>query len=234
MKRLKIIKNMELRNNNSENPISFRDKKLQDKKKTLLKIYNYYFSKNKIKEKLISQKISLMKKDLRQKQKEEKNIFKYNFYKRYPPEKNFENRINDYLREKIKSRTKNDISEEEEKRIVEMKNELLNKQHEEYIKNMGIAYEKAFSKLREKFRKEKYEQNFEIKRIVLNHRLEQIYKKDDYYQKRNKSKGINISQDNISFSNRSENNSNNTINNKLCSKIFKFGTKGSLYKTILI
>ncbi len=234
MKRLKIIKNMELRNNNSENPISFRDKKLQDKKKTLLKIYNYYFSKNKIKEKLISQKISLMKKDLRQKQKEEKNIFKYNFYKRYPPEKNFENRINDYLREKIKSRTKNDISEEEEKRIVEMKNELLNKQHEEYIKNMGIAYEKDFSKLREKFRKEKYEQNFEIKRIVLNHRLEQIYKKDDYYQRRNKSKGINISQDNISFSNRSENNSNNTINNKLCSKIFKFGAKGSLYKTILI
>ena len=232
MKRLKIIKNIELRKNKSLKSITFSAKRLQDNRKSLQYIYNYYFSKNKIREKLVFQKILLMKKDLKQKQKQEKNIFKYNFYKKYPCEKNYENEISNYLKEKTGNKPNNDITEI--KKYGEIKNEFLNKQHDNYIKKMGIDYENALSKLKEKFRKENDEQNVTIRKIVLNHQLGEIEKQDDI-KKKHKRKTRNLSQDNIYCTQRDEHNNNNKkINNNLCSKIFKFGTGGNLYKTILI
>ena len=239
MKRLRIIKNIELQKSNSLSNLSMSEKlgSNRDKNnKSLQKIYNYYSSKSKIKEKLIYQKILLMKKELKKKQNEEKNIFKYNFYKKYPPENFYaNNEINYYLKEINRSKMENDLSEL--RKFEKMKNEILKKKHEEYMKKMGMDYENELMKLKEKFRREQEEQTFTIKKIILNHRLGEIEnQKEDKTMHIIKPKGVHPANYlyKYYYSNRNNEKNKKTTTNRLSSKIFSFGVGGNLYKTILI
>jgi len=243
MKRLKIIKNIELRKNNSLFTINLNEKikNSKEKKRDLEKIYRYYFSKNKIKEKLIYQKISLMKKNLNKKHIEEKTNFGIDFYRKYPSESNYNNELSNFLKEINKNKYKVDNVVNEGKNYDDMKNEFLNKKHEEYIQKMGLEYEKELNKLNEKFKQENDEQKIIIRKIILNHKISEMEKQNDkrnsiYNRKNNKNEYFNLSQDNIQsyfYKNNNQKNKKDN-NNKLCSKIFKFGGIGSPYKTILI
>ena len=243
MKRLKIIKDIELRKNISINNISLKEriKSLNKKKRNLQKIYNYYFSKNKIEEKLMNQQISLMKKELDKKQKEEKNNFRDEFFKKYPSENNYNNEISNYIKEINKYKKENNINEA--KKYEEMKENFLNKKHEEYIAKMGVEYENELVKLKEKFRKENDEQKIKIRKIILNRKIGEIEKQNDRninsirYNKRYYNGGFNLSQDNIySFYCNNKDNAflNNNSKNRLCSKVFKFGGSKKPYETIII
>lgn len=243
MKRLKIIKNIELRKNNSIITINLNEKikNSKEKKRDLEKIYRYYFSKNKIKEKLIYQKISLMKKNLNKKHNEEKTNFRIDFYRKYPSESNYNNELSNFLKEINKNKYKVDNVTNEDKNYNDIKNEFLNKKHEEYIQKMGLEYEKELNKLNEKFKQENDEQKSIIRRLILNHKISEMEKQDVkkntiYNRKNNKNEYFNLSQDNIQsyFYKNNNQKDNKDNNNKLCSKIFKFGGIGSPYKTILI
>ena len=243
MKRLKIIKNIELRKNNSIITINLNEKikNSKEKKRDLEKIYRYYFSKNKIKEKLIYQKISLMKKNLNKKHNEEKTNFRIDFYRKYPSESNYNNELSNFLKEINKNKYKVDNVKNEDKNYNDIKNEFLNKKHEEYIQKMGLEYEKELNKLNEKFKQENDEQKSIIRRLILNHKISEMEKQDVkkntiYNRKNNKNEYFNLSQDNIQsyFYKNNNQKDNKDNNNKLCSKIFKFGGIGSPYKTILI
>ena len=239
MHRLKIIKNIEFRKSNSLNAINLKQKKCKEKNRDIQKIYRYYFSKNRIEEKLMQQQITKMKNELNKKQNEEKNDFKNDFFRKYPSENNYTKEINEFVKEINKYRKENNIKEAE--KYEEMKKKFLEEKHDEYLKNMGEEYEQALVKLREKFKKENHEQKVTIRKLILNHKIGEIEKENgngnekikyNAYNRRNFFNGkFNLSQDNIyslfGF--------NNEINkNRLCSKIFKFGGKGNPYKTIII
>ena len=203
------------------------------------KIYRYYFSKNKIEEKLMQQQITKMKKELNKKQDEEKNNFKNDFFRKYPSETNYTNEINNFIKEINKYKNENNINEA--KKYEKMKDEFLNKKHDEYIQKMGDEYELALEKLKEKFKKENREQKVKIRKIILNKKIGEMEKEEDkninsmIYNRRYIGNGRfnNLSQDNIySYYNNFQFKDNEK--NRLSSKIFKFGGRGNPYKTIII
>ena len=239
MRRLKIIKNIELGKNYSIGAVNLKQKikNCKDIKREIQKLYRYYFSKNKIEEKLMQQQISKMKKDLNKKQDEEKNNFKNNFFRKYPSENNYTNEINNFIKEINKYKKENNINEA--KKYEKMKNEFLNKKHDEYIQKMGDEYELALIKLKEKFKKEKREQKIKIRKIILNRKIGEMEKEEDkninsmYNRRYFVNGGFNLSQDNIySYYNNFQFKDNEK--NRLSSKIFKFGGRGNPYKTIII
>ena len=237
MHRLKIIKNIEFKKSNSLNAINLKQIKCKEKSRDIQKIYRYYFSKNKIEEKLMQQQIKKMKNELNKKQNEEKNNFKNDFFRKYPSENNYIKEINEFVKEIDKYKKENNIKEAE--KYEEMKKKFLEEKHDEYLKNMRVEYEQALVKLKEKFKKENHEQKATIRKLILNHKIGEIEKENENennkynaYNRSNFYDGkFNLSQDNI-YSLYDFNNGFNK--NKLCSKIFKFGGKGNPYKTIII
>ena len=233
------MKNIEFRKNNSLNAINLKKniKICKEKKREIHKIYSYYFSKNRIDQKLMQQQINKLKNELNKKQNDERNDFKNDFFRKYPSESNYIKEINNFIKEINKCKKENNLKEA--KKYEEMKKKFLEEKHEEYLKNMGEEYEQALIKLDEKFKKENHEQKKEIKKIILEHKIKEIEKeneennnKNTIYNRRNiDNEKVNFSQDNIY----SLNDKNNDIKeNTLCSKIFKFGGNGNPYKTIII
>ena len=206
------------------------------------KIYRYYFSKNKIEEKLLNQQISKMKKELNKKQDEEKTNFKNDFFRKYPSENNYINEINNFEKEINKYKKENNINEA--KKCEKMKDEFLNKKHDEYLQKMGDEYELALEKLKEKFKKENREHKVKIRKIILNKKIGEMEKEEDkninsmnsmmYNRRYFGHGGFNLSQDNIYslYNNFQLKDINNK--NRLSSKIFRFGGRGNPYKTIII
>lgn len=253
MKRLKIIKNIEFKKSNSIKNI-YTGKKFKDIKKTknnFRKLYNKYFSKNRIQEILVNQQISLMKKELNKKQNEEETNFSNEFYKKYPLENDHNNEISNYFEEINKNKKQNMLIEE--KKYEEMKKQFLEKKHEEYMAKMGAQFEKEFDKLKKKFKKEKDEQKIQIRNIILNHNIkmmEQLNDKNNNLCNNRYGENLrfNLSQDNlnekfyntaknnlINDGNKKENNDNSNFKiNKLSSKVFRFGGNEKPFTTILI
>ena len=236
MRRLKIIKNIELRKNNSLLNINMKEriKNYQRKHRDLQKIYRYYFSKNKIEAKLLNQQISKMKNDLNKKQYEEKNNYINDFYRNYPSEDDYNKQIKNFMEKINKYKKENKLNEV--KKYEEMKDNFLNKKHNEYLEKMGIEYEEGLNKLKEKFRNENEEQRLKIKKIILNKKIGEIEKQNNLFN--NKRYGgndeLNISQDNIYSFYYGNNFLKEDNKNRLCSKVFKFGGRGNPYRTIII
>ena len=146
------------------------EEKQNIKRRKFCKIYRYYFSKDKIDEILMNQKIKKLKQDLNEKQKKEKNEYNDTFHKNYPLENE-----NDYIKE-MKDIIKNEKVKENLEKI---KKNFLEKKHEEYINKMGIEFQKGFNILNKKFLKEKEEQNIKIKKIILNRQIKQFEKSNE-------------------------------------------------------
>ena len=246
IRRLKVIKNIEMKKSNSMNNINIEKlKNSKESKFNLQKIYKYYFSKPRIREMLMNQKISTMRKNLHNKQLEEQNTFFNNFYRKYPPESNYNKEIKEFDEEINKYKNENNINEM--KISQEMKEKFLANKHDEYLSKMREDYEKELEKLKEKFKEERDEQNIKIREIILNHKIREMemekqnskYNKENRGYKRNK---FNLSQDefykyyNNNNANYINNNKNNNIlnSNKLASKEFRFGGENKPYKTVLI
>lgn len=242
IKRLKIIKNIEMKKSNSMIDINIEKlKSSKESKFNLQKIYKYYFSKPRIREMLMNQKISSKRKKLRNKQIEEKNTFFNNFYRNYPPESNYKKEIKEFDKEINKFKNENNTNEM--KRSQKLKEEFLVTKHDEYLSKMGEDYEKELEKLKVKFNKEKEELNLKIREIILNHKIREMEmekqnNKNDKDNQEYKKNRFNFSQDDLyKYNNNANynNNYNNIMNsNKLASKIFKFGGENQPYKTILI
>ena len=243
IRRLKVIKNIEMKKSNSLNNINIEKlKNSKESKFNLQKIYKYYFSKPRIREMLMNQKISTMRKSLYNKQTEEKIAFFNNFYRNYPPESNYNKEIKEFDEEINKYKKENNINEI--KNIQNLKEEFLAKKHDEYLAKMREDYEKELENLKIKFKEENEEQNVKIREIILNHKIKEMemekqnnkYNKENRGYKRNK---FNLSQDAFYKYNNNNakyiNNNNNILNsNKLSSKEFRFGGENKPYKTILI
>ena len=114
---------------------------------------------------------------------------------------------------------------------------------------MGIEFEKGFDKLNQKFKKETEEQNFVIRKIILNHQLKEIEKNNMKDNNKNKEKDNdnkkNVDNNRFYFSqfqfylnqnngNQNKKSKENKVMNKLSSKIFKFTNRGKIYKTIIL
>ena len=248
IRRLKVIKNIEMKKSNSMNNLNIvKLKNSKESKFNLQKIYKYYFSKPRIREMLMNQKISTMRKNLHNRQLEEKNTFFNNFYISYPPESNYNKEIKEFDEEINKYKKENNINEM--KKSQKLKEEFLVKKHDEYLEKLGDDYEKELEKLKVKFKEEREEQNILIREIILNHKIREMelekinskYNKENRGYKRNK---FNLSQDefykynnnnNANYINNNNNNNNNILNsNKLASKEFRFGGENKPYKTVLI
>ena len=246
IRRLKVIKNIEMKKSNSMNNINIEKlKNSKESKFNLQKIYKYYFSKPRIREMLMNQKISTMRKNLHNRQLEEQNTFFNNFYRKYPPESNYNKEIKEFDEEINKYKNENNINEM--KISQDMKEKFLVNKHDEYLAKMGEDYEKELEKLKVKFKEERDEQNIKIREIILNHKIREMemekqnnkYNKENRGYKRNK---FNLSQDefykyyNNNNANYINNNKNNNIlnSNNLASKEFRFGGENKPYKTVLI
>ena len=241
MKHLKLVKNIELKKNKSTSNIAnnkIENFKLNLKKRKFCKIYRYYFSKNKISEKLMNQQINKMRKELKEKQEKETNEFNDIFHKNYPPESETEynNEINTILSKENLEKINYD----------KIKKNFLEKKHEEYINKMSVEFEKEFKILNQKFQKEKEEQNATVKRIILNYQIKEMEKNNinnNGTNKNNNNLDINKKNNQLYFSqyqfylkgdkeNKKE--KDDALKNKLCSKIFRFNARGNFYKTIII
>lgn len=241
MKHLKLVKNIELKKNKSTSNIvnnKIENFKLNLKRRKFCKIYRYYFSKNKISEKLMNQQINKMRKELKEKQEKETNEFNDIFHKNYPPESETEynNEINTILSKENLEKSNYD----------KIKKNFLEKKHEEYINKMGVEFEKKFKILNQKFQKEKEEQNATVKRIILNYQIKEMEKNNinnNGTNKNNNNLDINKKNNQLYFSqyqfylkgdkeNKKE--KDDALKNKLCSKIFRFNARGNFYKTIII
>jgi len=238
IRRLKVIKNIEMKKSNSMNNINIEKlKNSKESKFKIQKIYKYYYSKPRIREMLMNQKISTMRKTLYNKQLEEQNTFFNNFYRNYPPESNYKKEIKEFDDEINNYKNENNINEME--RSQKLKEEFLEKKHDEYLIKLREDYEKKLENLKLKFKEEREEQNVKIREIILNHKIREMemekqdnkgYKKnrfflsqDEFYKYNNNNNGNYI------------NNSNNMLNsNKLSSREFRFGGENKPYKTILI
>jgi hypothetical protein len=233
IKYLKSVKNIELKKNKSTNDLLTNNLSLIKnlKKRKFCKIYRYYFSKDKIEEKLMNQRIQKMKKELTEKQEFETKNYDYIFHKNYPPENETE-----YTQE-IKNILK-DKNIDKKENIDEIKKNFFEKKHDEYITKMGIEFEKGFSELNKKFQKEKEEQNLLIKKIMLKRQLKYFENdsKDNNEDKDEKNNNFYFSKKKISFKYGDNNrgNNENSIKSKLNSKIFRFTVRGNPYKTIII
>ena len=251
MNRLRIVKNIELKKNKSLNNLSNKKKvRIQNlKSNNFCKIYRYYYSKNKIEEILMNQRIKKLRKDLKEKQEKEKNEYNDTFHKNYPLED--ETEYNNEIKEIIKNK-------KEEEDLETIKHNFYEKKHGEYITKMGIEFDKGFDLLNQKFIKEKEEQNINIKKIILNRQIKEMEKsskKDDNDDNEdNNDNYININDEeknknnNNSFfysklfykysecgkDNRNYEENGNIFGSKLKSKIFKFYARGNLHKTIII
>ena len=243
MRHLKIIKNLNLKKSNSLIEIYNTREKIKNccKRKNLRlnNIYRYYFSKNQIQAKLLKQQISKMNEDLLQKQKKEKKLFRDEFFRKYPMEENYENEKNNFTMQIIKYKKEQNM--DEAKKCEEEKEKFLNQKHDEYIDKLGIEYEKALEKLKEKFDKEQKEQKLQIKRIVLNFQVKEIenqeQKTSTAFNKKNRNFGgyYFFNKDNdIGNLNNEDNPDINNNENYLRSRVFKFGVNGNPYQTILI
>ena len=241
IRRLKVIKNIEMKKSNSLNNINIEKlKNSKESKFNLQKIYKYYFSKPRIREMLMNQKISTMRKSLYNKQTEEKIAFFNNFYRNYPPESNYNKEIKEFDEEINKYKKENNINEI--KNIQNLKEEFLAKKHDEYLAKMREDYEKELENLKIKFKEENEEQNVKIREIILNHKIKEMEKQNNKYNEENrgyKRNKFNLSQDAFYKYNNNNakyiNNNNNILNsNKLSSKEFRFGGENKPYKTILI
>ena len=139
MKRLKIIKNIELKKNKSVNDflLNINMKRRKKNSNNLCKIYKYYYSKDKIAEKLLNQRIRKMKLELNEKHEKEKKEYNDIFHKNYPPEneKEYNNEIKDILYEIEKYKKENNKIEME--KYIKIKNDFFNKKHDEYIEKWG-------------------------------------------------------------------------------------------------
>ena len=238
MNRLKLVKKIELKKNKSmfDFQLNNMEEKQNIKRRKFCKIYRYYFSKDKIDEILMNQKIKKLKQDLNEKQVKEKNEYNDTFHKNYP----FENE-NDYIKE-MKDIIKNEKVKENLEKI---KKNFLEKKHEEYINKMGIEFQKGFNILNKKFLKEKEEQNIKIKKIILNRQIKQFEKSNEKNKNnidnKNNKKHFYFSQFNFygiepydKNENKKEKEKEKTLKKKLGSKIFSFKARGTLYKTIII
>lgn len=236
LNRLKIIKKISLKKNKSMfNELSSDTEETKDKnkKRNVCKIYRYYFSKNKIEEILMNQRINKLREDLNKKQENEKNEYNIIFHRKYPSEN--ESEYNKELKEILKN-------EKIKENLEKIRKKYLEKKHEEYITKMGIEFEKGFDILNKKFIKEKEDQNKRIKKIILNSRIKQIEKIEakDNFDNRNKNKHFYFSQYNFSGIDdnekrkKKEKELENLRKRKLGSRIFSFSVRGKLYKTIII
>lgn len=237
LNRLKIMKKISLKKNKSTlNELSndIDEIKHKNKQNNVCKIYRYYFSKNKIEEILMNQRINKLRQDLNKKQENEKNEYDITFHRKYPSEN--ESEYKKELQEILKN-------EKIKENLEKIRKKYLEKKHEEYIAKMGIEFEKGFNILNKKFIKEKEEQNIKIKKIILNRRIKQMEKTEtkDNFDNRNKNKQhFYFSQYN--FSNieddekrkKKEKELENLRKRKFGSRIFSFSVRGKLYKTIII
>ena len=243
MKRLKIVKNIELKKNKSTSNVSsnkFEFEGINNLKKRqfrFCKIYKYYYSKNRIEERLINQEIRKMKLELDLKQEKEKKEYNDTFHKNYPPENE-----TDYTNE-IKAMLRNEnIIEKNKEKFEAIKKNFLEKKHDEYIHKMGIEFEKGFDVLNQRFKKEKDEQNLVIKKIILNHQLRtlernnKIKENNEENNKNNKRFFYSHFQFNLNKDIEKENkiDKDNLIMGNMTSKIFRFMARGTPHKTIII
>ena len=243
MNRLKIVKNFELKKNKSMNNVANKQMgslKFQGfKKKKFCKIYRYYSSKDKIAEKLMFQGVRKMARELKEKQDQETKEYNDIFHKDYPPENEteYENEIKN-----IFQKEKTEIENYEA-----MKKNYFKKRHDEYMNQMGIEFEKGFDKLSQKFKKETEEQNFVIRKIILNHQLKEIEKNNmkDNNKERESHYTKDIDKNRFIFTkfqfylnpddrDKTNKNKDKIVVNKLCSKIFRFKDRGKVYKTIIV
>lgn len=234
IKRLKIIKNIELKKNYSVNnfALNLNLKKRKKNSNNLCKLYRYYFSKSKLEEKLMNQKIKKMKLDLFEKQEKKKKEYNYIFYKNYPPENEneYNNEIKDIIN-KIDIFKKNNNKIEMEK-YIKIKNNFYTKKHDEYIEKMGKEFEKGYIILNEEFKKEKEEQNLSIKKIILNKQLKDLENNNcDFVEKNKKDINIFLSHFNLGTNNKDK---KSLYDIKLKSRIFQFKIKENPYNTLMV
>ncbi len=237
LNRLKIMKKISLKKNKSVlNELSgdIEEIKNKNKQRNVCKIYRYYFSKNKIEEILMNQRINKLREDLNKKQENEKNEYNITFHRKYPTEN--ESEYKKELQELLKN-------EKIKENLEKIRKKYLEKKHEEYIAKMGIEFEKGFNILNKKFKKEKEEQNIKIKKIILNKRIKQMEKTEtkENFENKNNNKHFYFSQYNFSSINeddekrrKKEKEIENLRRRKLGSRIFSFSVRGKLYKTIII
>ena len=249
MNRLKIVKSIELKKNKSLNYLSNK-KKMRIKNikgNNFCKIYRYYYSKNKIEEMLMNQRIKKLRNDLKEKQEKEKNEYNDTFHKNYPLED--ETEYNNEIQEIIKNK-------KEDEDLETIKHNFYEKKHGEYITKMGVEFDKGFDLLNQKFIKEKEEQNIKIKKIILNRQIKEM-EKDNKQDDNDDNNNININDEGNNDNNNNNNNlfyysqlllnkysnrdkdRNNEGNrkifgSKLKSKIFSFYARGNLHRTIII
>ena len=237
LNRLKIMKKISLKKNKSvlnELSSDIEEIKNKNKQRNVCKIYRYYFSKNKIEEILMNQRINKLREDLNKKQENEKNEYNITFHRKYPTEN--ESEYKKELQELLKN-------EKIKENLEKIRKKYLEKKHEEYIAKMGIEFEKGFNILNKKFKKEKKEQNIKIKKIILNKRIKQMEKTEtkENFENKNNNKHFYFSQYNFSSINeddekrrKKEKEIENLRRRKLGSRIFSFSVRGKLYKTIII
>ena len=231
MKRLKIVKNIELKKNKSVNDFQLNMKKRKKNGNNFCKIYKYYFSRDKIEEKLMNQKIRKMKIELNLKHQKEKKEYNDIFHRNYPPEneKQYNNEIKDIIN-KIEFFRKQNNNKELEK-YIKIKNDFYNKKHDEYIEKMGREFEKGYITLNEKFRKEKDEQNLSIKKIILNKQLKDLENRNDNNSNDKKDmKDTNYYLSHFNF----RYNKKLPDDIKLKSRVFQFKMKDNPYKTLKV
>ena len=231
MKKISLKKNKSVLNELSSDIEEIKNK---NKQRNVCKIYRYYFSKNKIEEILMNQRINKLREDLNKKQENEKNEYNITFHRKYPTEN--ESEYKKELQELLKN-------EKIKENLEKIRKKYLEKKHEEYIAKMGIEFEKGFNILNKKFKKEKEEQNIKIKKIILNKRIKQMEKTEtkENFENKNNNKHFYFSQYNFSSINeddekrrKKEKEIENLRRRKLGSRIFSFSVRGKLYKTIII
>lgn len=238
MKRLKLVKNIELKKNKSTSNISSNNMEGINflKKRHFCKIYRYYFSKSRIEERLMNQKIIKMRKELKEKHEKEQKEYNDIFHKNYPPEN--ETEYNNEI--KVILKNENITMEKEKEKYEKIRQNFLTKKHDEYISKMGIEFEKGFNILNKRFKKENDEQNSAIKKIILNHQLKEIERnnimKENKKKEKDNKKPFYFSQYMLNFRKEREHkkNKDKIVKNNLRSKIFTFYAGGNPYKTIIL
>ena len=181
----------------------------------------------------MKQKIWIMRSELKKKQKSEEKNFNDLFYSKYPKEEDEISKskeINNYLSKIDKLKKIND-----ENNLKKCENELesfKNKIHDSYIEKMGIAYNKEFSILQNKFDKENEEQKLKIKKLVFNKSVNDLEKKEE---KRLINKKIFNGFEGY-FNKEKEGGKKDNIfpGNRTNSWIFKFYDKKKSFKTIIV
>ena len=99
-----------------------------------------------------------------------------------------ENKINKNKNKEIIDNNKENPNKKKDEKIdIKENNEktenLKNKIHDSYIEKMGIAYNKEFSILQNKFDKENEEQKLKIKKLVFNKSVNDLEKREEKLQK---------------------------------------------------